>query len=58
MAKFTVTWDQLTQSTNFGEFFRKFDHTVYSVDFELINQVPGDQAAPFDFCVSQISFTQ
>jgi hypothetical protein len=54
--KFTVTWDQLTQSPNFGEFFGPFDTSVYSIDFEFIPD--SGTAAPFDFCVSQIYFTQ
>jgi hypothetical protein len=56
--KYTVTWDELTQFPGFGQPFNSFDTNVYSVDFELIGSGPAVPAAPFDFCVSQIYFTQ
>jgi hypothetical protein len=55
--QFTISWDQLTQSPNFGQIFKTFDPNVYSVDFEAISDA-GGTAGPFDFCVSQIYFTQ
>jgi hypothetical protein len=56
--KFSVTWDKLVQASDFGMHFDSFDPYVYSVDFEALGPGPTGVAPPFDFCVSQIYFTQ
>lgn len=50
--KFSVHWPELEQAPDFGMRFAIFDPRVYSVDFQAL----GPDAAPFDFCVSQIYF--
>jgi len=56
--KFSVRWSELSQVVPFGMPFPSFDPHVYSVNFEALGPDGGGRAAPFDFCVSQIYFTE
>jgi hypothetical protein len=54
----SVTWDELTQARDFGMMFENFEPHVYSVDFQASGPGPSGLAPPFEFCVSQIAFTE
>lgn len=56
--KVSVTWDELTQASDFGMMFGMFEPHVYSVDFQASGPGPSGLAPPFEFCVSQIRFTE
>ncbi|MEO7036476.1 MAG: hypothetical protein ABI548_21205 [Polyangiaceae bacterium] len=58
--KVSLTWDQLTQSASeYGQLHPpSFNEDVYSVGFVALGAGPEDRALPFEFCVSQIYFTQ
>ncbi|MEO7038173.1 MAG: hypothetical protein ABI548_29665 [Polyangiaceae bacterium] len=64
---FSVKWndpqdpnDDVTQSaTDYGQIrFTRFNTNVYAVNFKALGPGPDGRTLPFEFCVSQISFTQ
>jgi hypothetical protein len=55
--KFTVLWSELAQADGFGQPFPQFDTRVYSVVFEALGEGPKPAGPAFEFCVSQIRFT-
>ncbi|HXN30763.1 MAG TPA: hypothetical protein VN894_02835, partial [Polyangiaceae bacterium] len=56
--QYTIRWDQLTQA-DWGPKVAQFDPKhVFATLFNLAGAGPNDLYPPFEFCVSQIYFTQ
>jgi hypothetical protein len=57
-APYTIRWDQLSQA-DWGPKVAQFDPKhVFATVFIVAGSGPNDPYPPFDFCVSQIYFTQ